>query len=164
MTELERIAWNAILDSEMNALYYRYIARRYKIRDKFLQIFVAVLATSAVGSLQLWKLQIAWFKWSWVWDILSLLAVIISVSAPFMNFSKISNKANTLRPIFQRFTSDYEDLWVQRNQLKENTFRKKLSSLKKLETDQTSHDSNMPRDKKLIEKCQDEIIKARGLK
>lgn len=30
MNDLEDAIWNAMLDSEMNALYYGYIARRYE--------------------------------------------------------------------------------------------------------------------------------------
>ncbi|BCS95456.1 hypothetical protein DSLASN_10880 [Desulfoluna limicola] len=163
MTELERSMWSAMLDCEMNALYYGYIARRYERLERFFQIFIAILATSSIGSLHLWKMNVTWFQWSWIYDCLSALAIIISISLPFMRFTSIANKAISLRPIFQRFTTDYENLWLQRKSLKEPTLRSKLKDLKQQELIETNSDNKMPRDTKLLKKCQKEIIKSKNL-
>ena len=163
MNELEEALWNAMLDSEMNALYYGYISRRYEKREKLFQIFVVVLATSSIGSLQLWKMETSWFKWIWIFDILSVLAVIVTVSLPFVNFNNIANKACGLRSTFQMFTNKYESLWIQRKAFDLDKLHNQFTAIKNEEIQQTSGDSTMPRDLKLLEKCQDEIINSKNL-
>ncbi len=160
MTDLENALRNAMLDSEMNALYYGYIARRYERRERIFQIFVSVLATSSISSLQLWKLQTLWFKWVWVFDVLSVLAVIISVSLPFVNFNNTANKASSLRTAFQLFTNKYESIWIKRENVTEEALHDMFTQNKIDEIQQTIIDGSMPRDTKLLEKCQDQIIKA----
>ena len=163
MNEVEKAIWEEMLDAEMNALYYGYISRRYSMYEKFMLIFIAIISTSAIASLQIWKAELDWFSWSWLWDALSILAVCTSVAAPFLNYGSISNRASALRPIFIDYKNKYEDIWFKRNELKHATLRKKLLSIREDLNSKSIEDSKMPRDKKLLAACQDEIIKSRGL-
>jgi hypothetical protein len=163
LNDLEEALWNAMLDSEMNALYYGYIARKHERLERLFQIFVTVLTTGSISTLQLWKTQTSWFKWSWIFDILSVVAIVISVSLPFVNFNKIANNASNLRIAFKLFTNKYESLWIKRNSLPEELLHEQFMAIKNDEIKQTNIDANMHRDIKLLEKCQDEIIKTKNL-
>ncbi|MDD2583218.1 MAG: hypothetical protein PHR66_14620 [Desulfuromonadaceae bacterium] len=160
---LEDALWDAMLDSEMNALYYGYIARRYESREQQFQIFVAVLTTGSISTLQLWKTQTSWFRWIWIYDLMSVVSIVVSVSLPFVNFGKIANNARSLRIEFKSFASEYESVWIKRNSLPREILHDNFIAIKNDEIKQTNIDSNMPRDIKLLEKCQNEIIKAKHL-
>lgn len=110
-----------MLDAEMNALYYGYLSRRYAWYEKFTQIFVAVVSTSAIASLQIWKAKLGWFEWGWIWNALSIMAVIASITAPLLGYSNISRKSAILRPVFIEYRDKYEDLWFKRNKIKQNS-------------------------------------------
>lgn len=163
MKNIEASIWNTMLDSEMNALYCGYIARRYATREKWLLFFIALMTASAISSLQIWKQQLGWFEWGWAWDILSFLAVVLSIAAPFLNFGNISKKAVVLRPMYQEFEGKYHKLWLKRNSLSETILGNKFAKLKHAEIAATKDDSMLPRNIKLLLICQDEIIKAKGL-
>lgn len=163
MGEVEKAVWEEMLDAEMNALYYGYIARRYARYEKVLLIFVAIVSTSAIAALQLWKAQLAWFDWGWVWDGLSIFAVCASVAAPFLGLGEVSRRAASLRPVFINYKNKFEDIWFDRNNSKNNTLQRRLMLVREELTKHSSDDSRLPRDQKLLAKCQDEIINARGL-
>lgn len=119
-----------MLDADMNARYWGHIARKY---DKKSKIFVAVTASAAVGSLQIWKLEVDWFKWSWIWDSISVIAVVSVVALPFLDFDKIARKAESLRVSWSDSPNEYEALWLKRNDQKDASLQTRYRKLRKAE-------------------------------
>lgn len=163
MTDIETDLWNSLNDAEMNALYYGYLSRRYALFDKAIVIFTSIMSAAAVASLQFWKTKTGNIEWNHLWDALTLISVILSAAAPFLTFSDTSRKAGSLRPLFLQYQIKYNDLWLKRNSLNNQSLLKKLSEIKTGEVQDTTIDSTMKRDKKLLLKCQNEIMIKKGL-
>lgn len=113
--------------------------------------------------MHIWKSQWLGLDWSHGWDALSLLAVLVAVGAPLVNFGKTAQKCARLRPIFLNYNNQYNELWLNRSSYQEIALIKKLTQLKEAEIRDTVSDSTIKRDIKLLNKCQKEIIKSKGL-
>jgi hypothetical protein len=163
MEDIEKALWDDMLTSEMNARYYEYLSRRYAKHSKSLIMFVAIASTGAIASLQIWKAQLAWFHWSWVWDGVSIIAVCAAVIAPFLDFGTNSKKAFILAQTFTDHKNRYESLWLRRKELNPPALRQEFQLLREQLTRYPPDDSDFPRDRSLLTRCQAEVIKYRGL-
>lgn len=163
MKESEKELWDSLNDAEMNALYYGYMARRYSNLEKGTLVFSAIMSTAAIGSLQIWKSEWLGLDWSHCWDALSLFAVLVAVGAPLVNFGQTAQKCASLRPVFLNYRNQYNELWLNRSSFQDRTLIMKLTHLKEAEIRDTVIDSTIKRDIKLLKKCQEEIIKSKGL-
>lgn len=154
--------WRAMLNSHMNQLYYRYLAVRYTRTDQATQVVAAVLASRAIASLQLWKRSSGWFQWSLAWDFLSAAAVFSTISVQFFRVSDKALRAKELAGVFMEYTKRYGDLWARTEELTDELLRDRFETLEASELAVTN-DSDMPRNTKLILKCQNEVLRSRGL-
>lgn len=164
MNETCTSLWNTLLDIDMNQRYYGHLCRRYARRELVLKIFVAAASSTSIASWKLWSNTQGWCNWSTAWEILTGTSAVAAVAMPILNFSKTSQRAADLRGRYAALLVDYEGLWLQTKSLSEDALRRKYISVREKESELSHLEADMPRDKDLILKCQEEVEKGRGLK
>jgi hypothetical protein len=151
--------WNSLLDAELNEKYWSHLSRRYYNRDKFVKIFLAVMASGTVASWGIWQ------KFEIIWKTLSGLSALVAIALPILNLSKKINDLSQLSQKWTEIRSDYELLWLDFNKTHKNEeqIMREYKIIKAKENKTSELESNLPNDKKLIEKCYDEVLISRGL-
>src|SRR4051794_3079990 len=76
--ERRNALWNALLDAEMNTIYWTLMSRRYSQWDKYFKIGIA-MATS--GTVAAWGI---WSAYPLGWKVLSAAACVSSIIHPFI--------------------------------------------------------------------------------
>ena len=152
-----------MLDAEMNVRYWGHIARRYTALDKWSKILVAVTTSGSVAGLQIWKFTSGSFQWSWIYDTLTGVAVVAAVALPFLDYSKTMRDAATLAVGWSRLQGRYEALWRKRHTHTPDTLEDGFGKIKDDEKRHTETEVTLPRDQKLVRKCQDDVKRSRGL-
>ena len=71
-----------MLDADMNARYWKRLVNRYATRDKWLKIFMALMASGAVAGWGLWEAI------PWLWKTLSSASAVVAISLPVLNYQK----------------------------------------------------------------------------
>nr|VFK24472.1 MAG: hypothetical protein BECKMB1821G_GA0114241_100856 [Candidatus Kentron sp. MB]VFK30717.1 MAG: hypothetical protein BECKMB1821I_GA0114274_101731 [Candidatus Kentron sp. MB]VFK75336.1 MAG: hypothetical protein BECKMB1821H_GA0114242_102011 [Candidatus Kentron sp. MB] len=156
--EMKIAIWRSMLDADMSARYWKYLAHRYMARDKRLRIGLAALATGTVG---------VWFKWEEVallWKTLSSASAIIAITLPYLDYPRKIEDMSALAGAWGKLRMDYEDLWskVGKNSdwpLLEEDYRR----LRETEALLQEKEVNLPNKGALLKECQNEVKKARGL-
>ena len=151
--------WNAMLDADMNARYWHAILMRYYRRDKVGIIFLAVMTSGTVAS---WSI---WVELELLWKILSAISALLAIALPIINWPKMIKKMAVLRGNWMEIKTQYEILWAKLNQKDHNAneILKVFEEIKKRESDACGEESELPCDKKLLRKCQNEVRQSRGL-
>lgn len=150
-----------MLDADMNARYWKILVGSYSARDKYLKIFMAVVASGTVAA---WGI---WTECPSVWRFLSGLSAIIAVVLPILDDQKSIGQMSFLSGKWGELRIEYENLWLKVESYGVSTgsgeidtafkeFRKMESSLQEKETE-------LPTNKKLLMKCFQEVKKTRGL-
>ncbi|MFB3786972.1 MAG: hypothetical protein ACE15F_11465 [bacterium] len=152
MDEFEKRLWNARLDAQFNVLYWGYLGNRYERWNQSLKIFLAVFSSGTVAS---------WLILSGneiVWKCFSMITALAGVIQSFLQWDQLIKTYTELRSPWVEIWGELDSLWIE---FHENSNRKVL--LKKCQ--QLRHDITNARmnqkciylDKKLCEKCYNEI-------
>lgn len=150
--------WRSMLDADMNARYWKYLVKRYSFRDKSLKIFLAIMASGTVAGWGLWE------SIPWLWKTLSSCAAIVAIAQPILNYQKDIEQMSILAGKWGELRVEYEDLWLQiKNNTDANGLERTYKKHRKIESSLQSKETKLPDDQKLLKKCFDEVIKARGL-
>ena len=151
-------AWKAMLDADLNARYWRAMVLRFSRREGHAKIFLAVVASAAVGS---WSL---WIEAQWLWKTLSAVAAIVSVAMPIIDVPRKTEVMTEAYAAWLQLMHDYDDLWLGRDKIDEATFVTRLSSLRTREVDVAKKTAKLPSDDmELSERCYAEVLNSRAL-
>jgi hypothetical protein len=155
--EFEKTIWNAMLDAEMNVLYFEYLGNAYAKKDKCLKIFLAIISSGSVAS---WTIVSGY---DIIWKILTIVTALIATVYPFLGWNEQLRKISSIRSHWIEIFHDTESLWIEYSEkpskrgLKDNLRIIKKDIAKVLvEEDFLSKNSN------LQNKCYNEIRKKRG--
>ncbi len=150
--------WKSMLDAEMNYCYWNSIVKLYTQFDMVSKIFLALMASSTVASWTLWS------DFDGIWKFLSAMSAVLSITLPIVNFQKTISTASNLAGSWGELKADYSDLWrkVQNNNVKD--FEKHFTQFQKIQSRTTKKEIGMPNKKKLLTKCQNEVLNRRKLK
>lgn len=156
--EYIRDTWSSLLDADLNSRYWRLMALRYSRRENRAKIFLAATASATVAS---WSL---WVDLKWVWQTLSAVSAITSVSLPIIDAPGKMETMIEAHAAWLQLMHEYEGLWRARNTLTEESFSGKLTGLKSREIEVSKQTAKLPSDdKKLAELCYIDVMQSRGL-
>jgi hypothetical protein len=147
-----------MLDGEMNDRYWRYRASIYAGREKTVKIFLALTSSATVAG---WAL---WHGAPILWQALSGSSAVIAIVLPFLDFTGQVERASDLRERWWMLTAEYGHLWAEIDSDSAASISQRIQTLKLKEKDAVKIEAKyFKRDETLIERCQDEVLKARGL-
>ena len=156
---MRKLIWDSMLDADMNTRYWGCLTRRYSNRDKRMKIFLALMSSGTFASLWFWT------DIELLWKILSAISTVIAISLPILNLQKSIETMATLKAKWTQIETEYEIMWSTCNKegsddsQTENTCR----YVKKAEVEANRMEATLPNDKKLIQKCCNEVLESRGL-
>ena len=147
-----------MLDGEMNDRYWRYQAARYAKREKTVKIFLAITSSGTVAG---WAL---WHGAPVVWQVLSGVSALLAVALPILDFTGQVERASDLRERWWSLTAEYRRLWAEIDSGTAALISRRIQALEQREKEMVKVEAKyFNRDETLINKCQDEVLKARGL-
>ena len=154
--EVREDVWSAMLTAEYNALYWDYLYKRYYLRQKRAEIFLAITSSSSVA---------AWGIWSNItilWQLLSGLATLAAVALPILNMKKQIADLGDLQSRWQQIHTEYEFLWfdIEHSLLDKNQAIGELKKIMRTEAEIDKITSDVPDDEKLLEICKQQVISA----
>lgn len=153
------LVWDSLLDSDMNVRYWNYVCRRYYFEDRLSKILLAITSSTTVASWTLWShVEI-------VWKILSGISAIVAISLPILNLQKLIQSASELRVKWSQLLVEYENLWTDILHGKKvlDEIVKEFKHIKQNEPTGAIPPGLPSNKKKLIERCQDEVMASRGM-
>lgn len=155
---MKRGLWESMLDADMNARYWKKLAKRYSSVDVGIKIFLALLTSGSVAG---WKF---WSDNPEVWKTLSAIAAVVSIILPIIQLPKSINKMSNLTGRWLQIQYDYELLWADclKNENNQN-LPKRYKDIKSKEVSVKTAETDLPEFKGLIRICYDEVIRTRGL-
>jgi len=151
--------WNAMLDADMNHIYWTCLSRRYYNREKSLQVFLALFSTSAVAG---WALLI---DVSLLWKALSTLSAGIAIVLPILNWKQQIETMSKLAGKWFHLKIDYENLWLDvQSSAPNGLVRQRFDKLREREVEISGSASNLPDDRDLADRASADVLKKLGLK
>jgi hypothetical protein len=158
---LRKHVWDSMLDGEMNDRYYRYRASTYAGREKGLKIFLALTSSGTVAGWTLWSTP----PYTLIWKMLSGVSAALAISLPFLDYTGQVERASTLRKGWWELRAKYEQLWAEIQSDFTGSIDERLKPLKQKETELVEIEAKyFKRDEPLVKKCQQEVIRAKGLR
>ena len=147
-----------MLDADMNARYWKYLVSRYSVRDRNLKIFLAVMASGTVAGWGIWE------SIPGLWKSLSALSAVVAISLPIFNFPKSIEQMSALAGKWGELRIQYEDLWREvRRQPDTDALEQSYKKFRSIESSLQEKETTLPINKALLQKCFDEVKKARNL-
>jgi hypothetical protein len=156
MTELRTSIWESLLDAEMNVKYWGYLAERFVKRERALKITLALTTSGGLLSLSFWNS----FPAGPV--VLGVVNTVLACSLPILNYSGRIETMSGLRGSWAQLCIEYQRIWQQFGTLHsscENEFR----LLKERTVHLSVIETRLPNDRKLVQRCQREVIQSHGL-
>lgn len=147
-----------MLDADMSARYYQIIHQRYTLLHNGLKIFLGVMASGAVVSFPLWN----WAP-DTLWQVFVLLALIAGIALPIIDYPTRIRFAGSLISRWKTIKHSYQILWDQVNFLDRSKVLSEYKRLKDKEELAIELEAGLPRIKRLVQKCQGTVKKARNL-
>lgn len=152
--------WKEMLTAELTQLYWEKLGHTYRSYDRNSKIFLAISTSSTVAS---WTL---WVQVDILWKILSGLSALIAIVVPVLRWEYFIEKTSELKEGWLDVSHEYQNLWL-KVETKSITSDKSVLKIRddifRKEKSLDSKSSSLPRDRKLIELCDDEIRTRRGL-
>lgn len=146
--------WESMLDADMNERYWTYLSRKYYKTDRNIKIFLAIMTSGVVASWNLWaNFQIAW-------KVLSGIAALTAIISPILKYERSIETLATIKGKWKKVLADYEILWLSRDR---NDIEKIKEYEKIKEKECEIDEQNLPIDKRVLARIQDEVLKSRGL-
>jgi hypothetical protein len=150
--------WNSLLDAEMNVRYWSSMCHRYARYDTWSRIFLAVTSSSTVASWEFWAHAPS------IWKALSGVSAILAIVLAVLDLPKKVSRMSVLVSRWKQSQVDYAILWQSDHNLNSAQSRSKYNAVKHKEVANTADEQTLPYDKKLLDKCYDEVCAARGLR
>ncbi len=155
---MKKEVWDSLLDADMNVRYWTHLGTRYYNRDKYIKIFLAVMSSGAVASWGFWE------QVDILWKILSGVSALIAIAVPILGWSSMIEKMARLKQQWTQIRSEYELLWLDvRQREDQNNILEGYKKTKMSESEVSVHETNLPKDKKLLIECWEEVVASRGL-
>lgn len=151
----ETAIWESLLDADMNKRYWGYMARRYQKREQVATIFLAATSSTTVATWAVWK------SIEWVWQTLSVVAAIISVALPILNYPRQIEPMVELTTKWGVIQLSYKNLWLSLGLMPDTEALEEFKKIRGQESELISTEARLPYDKRLLRKCQDEVIASR---
>ena len=146
-----------MLDGEMNDRYWRHRAAVYATREKWVKIFLAITSSGTVASWALGQAPL-------LWKFLSGISALVAIALPFLDYTGQVERASDLRKGWWELTTEYNRLWACIDSSAEASIDGETRPLKAKEVELCKIESKyFTRDQALIHKCQQEVLRARGL-
>jgi len=150
--------WGSMLDADMNARYWKKVARIYSTIDTWIKIVLAICASGTVASWKLWEATPV------AWKTLSAISAVVSIILPIIQLSKSINKISSLAGKWLQIKTDYELLWVDcKNDEPPKDLSKRYKEIKNREVTVKKTETDLPEYNYLIKKAFNEVKVARGL-
>lgn len=153
--------WDSLLDADLNARYWSHLTRGYYNWDKWSKIFLAAMASGTVASWSFWAEVEIGIK---LWQLLSAISALLAIALPILNWPKMIQSMTALQQQWMQMRADYEILWMR---LKGGTdmqqVEKEWTRLKQKESRVATEEYHLPRKKKLLDQCYEEVLESRGL-
>jgi hypothetical protein len=157
-TKTERASvWEAWLDSEYQKRYWHAKAAQFSNRERKLQIWLAILSSSALLSI------LGDLSQLWIWKILSFLTALLATIQPFLNYTRDSHKMHDIGSQWHQLEIEFEAIW---RSSENNVFsEKKFKELKNQTVEISKKATELPwNDQILQHECQNAVLRSRGLK
>jgi hypothetical protein len=148
-----------MLDADLNSRYWKYLGQRYENFDQYAKAFQALMASGTVGGWTFWaSIPIFWKILSGVSAVLSIVLVALKFPDKIKQMSELSGKWSVL-------LIQYEDLLTKfDNQYKPEAVQKTFEDHRKMQASLIEREILLPDDKKLLNKCFEEVLTSRGMK
>jgi hypothetical protein len=141
----------------MNASYWNCLARRFSVREKTAKIFLAVTSSGAVAGWSFWSHH------DLVWKSLSGFSALIAVALPLLDYPGQIQTMTKLAAKCAQLRRGYELLWVEVDSMQEDALREALRTLVVQENEVNAMEATLPDDRKLLARCQNEVLLSQGL-
>ena len=157
---IRKAIWEAVLDADFNVRYWGHLSRRYSARDNYTKIFLALMSSSTVASWGIWN------EVNILWKILFSISSVTAIVFPFLNLQKKIGEMSNLRGKWSRISRAYENLWedLLLGQTSAEVFNEYRRIRNEMEGEEDNTALDLPHDKKIIQRCLDEVLESRGLK
>lgn len=157
LTQTHRLIWDLVLDADMNARYWRDLVRRYQRYEMLAKILLAATSSSTVAAWAIWEeLRVAWQSFSG-------LSALVALVLPIIDFPDKAGKLANIHGRWIELHFEYERLWSKRNEIREGALEASLDELQQKTIAVSKVEAGFPYDKKLVDRCYEEVICARGL-
>ena len=155
---MRKAVWNSMLDANMNVRYWKYLTQRYSIRERVLKILLAITSSGTVAGWTIWS------KVPELWQSLSSLSALIAIALPILNYPKLIETMADLSGKWWEVKREYEDYWISLEAGESfDSISPRYNKTKSKEDVLVKTESRLPYDEKLLRKCQEEVLRSRGL-
>jgi len=157
-SDSQLFVWRAMLDADMNARYWRYMVRRAMFLDNSMKYLIAATTSStAPGLLFLQAYQP-------IWNILVVVSALMALALSILDYKTKIERLFFLSEHWARLRHDYEYLWhTMKNYSDPKSLNDTVKKLKDREANLDKKEIGLPIIKRLLNRCFDEVKKARGL-
>lgn len=158
VTNTERTAvWDAWLECEYQRRYWHSKASKLSKKERYIQIILALLSSSAVLS------ALSDIQQLWLWKALSLLTAAVATTQPFLNYTRESLKMCDIGSQWHLLEVEFEAMWfaVENGSFLESKFK----DLRNKSVEISRNAADLPSDDQALQKqCQEQVLISRGLK
>lgn len=149
-----------MLDADLNVRYWDHLSRSYSTWDKYTKIFLAFTSLSSAASWGIWdEIDI-------LWKCLSAVSAVTAIALPILDWQRKIGEMSNLKGKWSRISRAYENLWedLLLGQTSIEVFNEYRRIRNEMEGEEDNIVLDLPHDKKLIQRCRDEVLESRGLK
>lgn len=157
---MEAVLWRAMLDSDFNSRYWRYVTDKYSMLDFVLKIFLALAAS---GSVAAWSI---WSEYPSFWKALSAAAAAASIASPLLAYGKKAEVAAAHAGLWADLRVRYADLWENyASSEKDDLVQKEHTRLRKIFTELEAKEPRLriAQDFRAARRSQRDVLQARRL-
>lgn len=154
--DLRPLIWKRRLTAKLNVRYWRSYRQKYEVKEKAIKFLIAFTSSSAIAS---WAL---WAAIDPVWQSLTGIAALFAVASPILDYPKLIGKSGILYGRWVTMANDWETLWTDL-ELDCPVFVEKYHEVKDRAATLKADESDMPENRKLIMKCEQEVLQSEGL-
>jgi hypothetical protein len=149
----------SMLDADLNARYWKYLSQRYENLEQYVKVFQALMASGAVAGWAFWdSVTIIWKTLSGISAVLSIALATLKIPDKIKQMSELHGKWSELMIQYEDLLRKFDD------QNRPEEVQKTFEDYRKIQVSLASKESLLPDDKKLLKKCFEEVLRARGLK
>jgi hypothetical protein len=164
MTNGNRVdLWNRRLTAKFNVCYYGCLVRRVERQDACLRFSLAVFSSGTVATF-LVKAGPGWMQGM---AVVTMLLTLVRTTA--IDTGKRLERFGGLYGRWSQLAHRYHDLWVRANQatlpeVVEASIVGEIAQVAEREVDVRTDEKTVPRIRRLLEKCREDILREEGLK
>lgn len=155
---MRELVWNAMLTEQMNVCYWNCLASRYSTREKWLKIFLAATSSGTVAG---WTV---WAHYDVAWKVLSGVSALVAIALPILDYSTLVQNMTKLATKCAQLRLSYDQLWAQIDTLTPDAIQTRLNELSQKEIEMSEINVVIADKRSVLERCQDDVLRSRGLK